>query len=97
MAADDTIEVQVAPRRSIHKRTKGGMKVFSQHSKVTVPKSDVGRLVRQGFIVDPKEKPLTQAEIDAASLAHAIPGAKNVSISEDDPRSIKPAGRSATS
>ena len=95
------IEVVVAPRKSIHlngsqiglgKDAPG--QVFGPGSKVLVDESEVERLVKQGFIIDPQAKGITAADIAAADASAYLPGANDarpVSISEKSDQSIRAA------
>lgn len=90
--AEKMVTVTVAKRRSIqHRLVKNGPSVvYGPGQTLEVPERDLERLYKQGFIVDPHEKELTQEQIDAASAAHAVGGQADVKVSEDAQQSIKP-------
>ena len=96
MAEARMVEVTVAKRRSLQTRLAKGAPsiVHRPGSKVMVPEAELERLHKQGFIVDPHEKKLTQEQIEAASLDHAI-GGDTLSITEKSDQSIKPTGKAA--
>lgn len=88
---DELVSVTVAKRRTIQHRLKKGdqMKIFREGETVEVPRWDVARLLRQGFIVDPDEKELTQAQIDSAGDASAyLPKSGDVKINEDTDQKV---------
>jgi len=92
--SEKMVTVTVAPRRSIHTRVARGMplRVHGPGSQVEVAEKECERLLKQGFIVDPSAKKLTQAEIDSADLSHALPGA-GVKVTEDAAQSVRPANK----
>lgn len=65
---DELVTVTVAKRRTIQHRQKRGdqMTIFREGQTLDVPRWDVARLIRQGFIVDPDEPELTKAQIEGA-------------------------------
>lgn len=94
---DRLVEVTVAKRRSIYlngDQIPGGKpgqpgKFVGPGEKAMVPVSDLSRMVKQGFILDPHAKKLTADEIAAADLSAYVPIGEEVKITENSDQSIK--------
>jgi hypothetical protein len=98
------VEVTVARRRSIftnaplrdenapyskENQPTGPGKFHGPGSKVMVDESELERLFKQGFIIDPHAKKVTAAEVEAADLSDYVPQDGDVTVSEKTDQAVK--------
>jgi hypothetical protein len=88
------VEVTVARGHSIHVNGLNGKPdtIKLPGEKVTVDESEIERLVKQKFIVDPHAKKLSAADIEAASVADYVPGG-DVQVTEQTDQQIRRGSR----
>ena len=88
------VKVTVARRKSIYLNASQipGLEpnspgqFFGPGSEILVEESELARLHKGGFIVDPHAKQITKSDIEAADLSGYVPG--DVSVTEDTEQSI---------